>query len=89
MPGVICAEPKGAFYVMAKLPVDNTEMFQNWLLTRFSHDGETILLAPGAGFYATPGRGIDEARLAYVRNVPELEKAMDVLAAGLEAYQHR
>jgi len=46
-------------------------------------------LRPGAGFYATPGRGIDEARLAYVRNVPELEKAMDILAAGLEAYQHR
>lgn len=86
MPGVVCTEPKGAFYVMAKLPVDDTDAFQKWLLTDFQFGGATIMFAPGAGFYATPGTGMDEVRLAYVLCVPEIEKAMDVLEAGIQAY---
>jgi aspartate aminotransferase len=89
MSGVICAEPKGAFYVMAKLPVDNTDTFQKWLLTDFQFNGATIMFAPGAGFYATPGMGIDEVRLAYVLTASDIEKAMDVLEAGLIAYNAR
>ncbi|MEA5049322.1 MAG: pyridoxal phosphate-dependent aminotransferase [Eubacteriales bacterium] len=89
MPGVVCTEPKGAFYVMAKLPVEDTDAFQKWLLTDFQLDGATIMFAPGAGFYATPGMGTDEVRLAYVLCASEIEKAMDVLEAGIQAYNHR
>lgn len=87
--GVVCAEPKGAFYVMAKLPVDDTDAFQKWLLTDFQHEGATIMFAPGAGFYATPNMGINEVRLAYVLCTPEIEKAMDVLEAGIKEYNRR
>ncbi|MCE5188770.1 MAG: pyridoxal phosphate-dependent aminotransferase [Eubacteriales bacterium] len=86
MSGVVCSEPKGAFYVMAKLPVDNTDTFQKWLLTDFQFNGATIMVAPGAGFYATPGMGMDEVRLAYVLCVEEIETAMDVLEAGMKVY---
>ena len=89
MPGVVCAEPKGAFYIMAKLPVDDADAFQKWLLNEFSYQGATIMFAPGAGFYATPGKGKDEVRLAYVLCAEEIEKAMDVLAAGIDAYNNR
>ena len=89
MPGVVCAEPKGAFYIMAKLPVDDADVFQKWLLNEFSYQGATIMFAPGAGFYATPGKGKNEVRLAYVLCAEEIEKAMDVLAAGIDAYQKR
>ena len=88
MPGVVCAEPRGAFYIMAKLPVDDTDAFQQWLLADFTYEGATVMFAPGAGFYATPGKGIDEVRLAYVLCAPDIEKAMDILAAGITAYQH-
>ncbi len=87
IPGVVCAEPKGAFYVMAKLPVRNTEAFQTWLLQDFEDNGETVMFAPGSGFYATPGRGIDEVRLAYVLKQNELERAMDLLMLGIKKYQ--
>lgn len=89
MYGVVCAEPKGAFYVMAKLPVDDTDTFQKWLLTSFSYDGSTIMFAPGAGFYQTPGKGKNEVRLAYVLCAEDIERAMDVLEAGILAYNRR
>ena len=89
MPGVICEEPKGAFYLMAALPVDDADRFQQWLLTDFSDHGETVMFAPGEGFYATPGKGKSEIRIAYVLKQEDLERAMDLLALGIEAYRRR
>ncbi len=89
IPGVVCSEPKGAFYVMAKLPVEDAEDFQTWLLQEFDDNGETVMFAPGAGFYATPGRGRNEVRLAYVLKQKDLERAMDLLALGILEYQKR
>lgn len=89
MPGVFCRKPAGAFYLMATLPVDDTDTFCRWMLTDFSHEGQTVMMAPGAGFYNTPGRGTQEARIAYVLKADELAKAMDTLAAGLQAYPGR
>jgi aspartate aminotransferase len=86
MPGVVCPRPDGAFYVFARLPIDNSDRFCRWLLEDFSHNNSTVMLAPGAGFYATPGLGLDEVRLAYVLNIDDLKKAMDVLEAALEQY---
>jgi len=86
IPGTVCEKPSGAFYIMAKLPVDDIEVFSQWMLTDFRLDNETTMIAPGPGFYATPGRGKDEARLAYVLNVEDLKKAMKALAAGIEKY---
>lgn len=87
IPGIVCKEPKGAFYVMAKLPVRNTEDFLVWLLTEFEDKGETVMYAPGGGFYATPGKGIDEIRIAYVLNCQDLERAIELLKLGLEQYK--
>jgi aspartate aminotransferase len=89
IPGVVCECPKGAFYVMAALPVDDTEKFQNWLLEEFEDNGETVMFAPGEGFYATPGKGKNEVRLAYVLKQADLERAMDLLALGIKAYNAR
>ncbi len=89
IPGVVCKEPKGAFYVMAKLPVDDTDQFQTWLLTEFSDNNETVMYAPGNGFYATPGHGVNEVRLAYVLNCKDIERAMDLLALGIQKYNER
>lgn len=86
IPGVVCECPKGAFYIMAKLPVDDTDKFQNWLLQEFDYNGQTLMVAPGEGFYATPGRGKNECRMAYVLCKEDLEKAMEVLAAAIKAY---
>ena len=86
IPGTVCKKPSGAFYIMAKLPVDDIEAFSQWMLTDFQFEGETTMIAPGPGFYATPGRGKDEARLAYVLNVEDLKKAMKALAVGIEKY---
>jgi aspartate aminotransferase len=86
MPGVICDEPKGAFYVVAKLPVDDAEKFVVWMLKEFDVDNETVMLAPAQGFYASEGLGKNEARLAYVLKEANLKKAMDILKAGLDAY---
>jgi aspartate aminotransferase len=74
---------------MAKLPVDDTDAFQKWLLTSFSHNGATMMFAPGAGFYKTPGKGRNEVRLAYVLCAEAIEKAMDVLQAGLFDYNQK
>lgn len=89
MPGVVCDEPKGAFYVVAKLPVDDAEKFVIWMLRDFDVEGETVMMAPAEGFYATPGLGKNEARLAYVLKKEDLSRAMDILKAGLEAYPGR
>ncbi len=87
MPGVTCPNPGGAFYAMAKLPVENSEKFCQWLLEEFTHEGATVMMAPASGFYATPGLGKDEVRLAYVLNEASINKAMDCLEAALKAYK--
>ena len=89
MEGVFCPAPSGAFYAMAKLPVDNTDNFCQWLLTTFRHNNATIMLAPGSGFYTTPGLGMNEIRLAYVLNEVEINAAMDCLEIALKTYPHR
>jgi len=87
IPGVVVEEPMGAFYVMASLPVDDTDKFQYWLLEEFDVDGETVMFAPGAPFYETPGKGINEVRIAYVLQSEELERAIELLAEGIVRYQ--
>lgn len=89
MDGVFCPNPGGAFYAMAKLPVDDTEVFCQWLLEDFSHDGATVMMAPAAGFYATKGQGKDEVRLAYVLNLEDINHAMDCLEAALKVYPNK
>ena len=89
IPGVVCECPKGAFYIMAKLPVDNTDRFQEWLLKEFTYEGGTVMFAPGEGFYATPGKGVDEVRLAYVLCQKDLEQAMKVLGEGIRLYREQ
>ena len=86
MEGVDCYLPGGAFYCFARLPVENTDHFCQWLLEDFSYQNKTLMLAPGAGFYATPGLGEDEVRIAYVLNTEDLEEAMDCLEAALKIY---
>jgi len=87
IPGVQVEEPKGAFYLMASLPVDDSDNFQRWLLESFEDNGETVMFAPGAPFYKTPGRGVNEVRIAYVLVVEELKRAMELLAKGIEKYR--
>lgn len=89
MPGVFCPNPGGAFYAMASLPVDDSDVFCQWLLESFSYQGQTLMLAPAGGFYGTPGLGTTEVRLAYVLNTEDLEKAMDCLEKALEEYPGR
>ena len=89
IPGVVCECPKGAFYVMAALPVDDADTFQKWLLEEFDDNGDTVMFAPGEPFYATPGKGRNEIRIAYVLKQEALERAMDLLAKGIAAYNAR
>ena len=86
VPGVICEKPTGAFYIVAKLPVENADHFTKWLLSDFDIDGETVMPCPAEGFYMTPGLGVDEIRLAYVLNSDDLSKAARLLKEGLETY---
>ena len=86
MPGVFCPNPGGAFYAIAKLPIDDADYFCQWLLESFTYKDQTIMLAPATGFYGTPGLGKDEVRLAYVLNLPSLNAAMDCLEKALEVY---
>ncbi len=86
IPGVFCPNPGGAFYAMAKLPVEDTDVFCQWLLESFSYKNQTVMLAPAAGFYGTKGLGKQEVRLAYVLNTEDLEKSMDCLEKALEEY---
>ena len=89
IPGVICEEPHGAFYLMAALPVDDADAFQEFLLRDFSDQGETVMFAPGASFYATPGKGKNEIRIAYILNCADLERAIALLGRGIAAYNGR
>ncbi|HRN80210.1 MAG TPA: pyridoxal phosphate-dependent aminotransferase [Ferruginibacter sp.] len=89
MPGVFCPNPGGAFYAMAKLPIDDCDAFCQWLLERFEHNGATLMLAPATGFYSTPGLGLQEVRLAYVLNTDAIHAAMDCLEAALKVYPGR
>lgn len=86
MEGVYSPLPMGAFYTIAEIPVDNAEAFAKWMLTEFRYEGQTTMVTPAASFYKTPGKGVNHIRVAYVLEVPELEKALDVLEHGLAAY---
>lgn len=87
IPGVLVEEPMGAFYVMARLPVDDSDKFQQWLLNEFEDNGETVMFAPGAPFYETPGSGKNEVRIAYVLEKQKLERAMQILGIGIARYR--
>lgn len=89
LPGVKASDPKGAFYVMVSLPVDDAEKFAIWTLENFAIDGETVMFAPGNGFYSTPGAGANEARLAYVLKSEDLERGIYILGEALKAYPGR
>jgi len=86
MPGVFCPNPGGAFYAMAQLPIDDSDVFCQWLLESFSYKNQTVMLAPASGFYGTPGLGKNEVRLAYVLNTTDINAAMDCLEKALEEY---
>jgi aspartate aminotransferase len=86
MPGVFCPNPGGAFYAIAKLPIDDSDKFCQWLLESFSYKDQTVMLAPATGFYGTEGLGKNEVRLAYVLNLDALNAAMDCLEKALEEY---
>jgi aspartate aminotransferase len=86
IPGVFCPNPGGAFYAMARLPVDDADLFCQWLLESFDYNKETVMLAPASGFYSTPGLGKNEVRLAYVLNTDAINKAMDCLEKALITY---
>lgn len=89
IPGVFCPNPGGAFYAIAKLPIDDSDKFCQWLLEEFQYEGKTIMLAPATGFYGTPGLGKQEVRLAYVLNKEDLKSAMDCLSKALEIYPNK
>ena len=89
IPGVFCPTPRGAFYAVAQLPVDDAEAFCRWMLEEFAHQGETVMMAPAAGFYAARSLGKQQVRLAYVLKQSDLERAMDVLEHGIAAYPGR
>ena len=87
--GVICPKPKGAFYAIAQLPVDNAEKFAQWLLEEFDYNNETLMVAPAAGFYSTEGEGYNQVRIAYVLNLASLKKAIICLEEALKIYPGR
>ncbi len=85
--GVVCRKPRGAFYISCKLPVPDTHDFLMWMLTEFSHENETVIFAPAAGFYATPGKGKDEIRLAYILNARDTARGIELIKLGLDQYK--
>jgi aspartate aminotransferase len=89
MPGVICPTPKGAFYTVVHLPVDDADRFAQWILSDFEYKGQTVMMAPASGFYSTPGLGKQEVRIAYVLKKEDLSAAMETLAEALKAYPGR
>ena len=89
IPGVLCPKPKGAFYAIAELPVDNAEKFAQWLLEEFDYNNETLMVAPAAGFYSTDGEGYNQVRIAYVLNLDSLKKAIKCLEEALKLYPGR
>jgi len=89
MEGVYCPKPKGAFYSVVKLPIDDSDKFAQWLLEHFEYKNQTVMLAPATGFYSTPGLGKNEVRIAYVLNVDDLRNAMECLDVALKQYPGR
>ncbi|MBK6483515.1 MAG: pyridoxal phosphate-dependent aminotransferase [Chitinophagaceae bacterium] len=89
IPGVLCPNPGGAFYTIARLPIDDSDQFCQWLLESFSYNNETVMLAPATGFYATKGLGLDEVRIAYVLNNNDMQKAFECLDKALVEYPGR
>jgi aspartate aminotransferase len=89
IPGVFCPMPKGAFYCIARLPIDNADKFCQWLLESFSYENQTVMLAPATGFYSTPNSGLNEVRIAYVLNLEALKNAMICLEKALEIYNKK
>ena len=86
IPGVYCPKPKGAFYTVVKLPVDDADRFAQWLLEEFEYNNQTVMVAPASGFYSTPGFGKNEVRIAYVLKIEDLKQAMTILAEALKVY---
>ncbi|MGD0343187.1 MAG: aminotransferase class I/II-fold pyridoxal phosphate-dependent enzyme, partial [Bacteroidales bacterium] len=89
IPGVYCPKPKGAFYTVVKLPVDNADKFARWLLEEFEYKNQTVMVAPASGFYSDPSSGKDEVRIAYVLKIEDLENAMKTLEEALKVYPGR
>jgi aspartate aminotransferase len=89
IPGVLCPKPAGAFYAMARLPIDSSDRFCQWMLEEFSVDGATVMMAPGTGFYSTAGAGKDEVRMAYVLNEADLIASVRIIRAALQVYPGR
>lgn len=87
--GVFCPNPGGAFYAIAKLPIDDSDKFCQWLLESFDYYGATVMLAPATGFYGTEGLGKQEVRLAYVLKLDDINAAMDCLEAALKVYPNK
>jgi aspartate aminotransferase len=87
--GAFCPKPEGAFYVVARLPIDDSDKFCQWLLEDFTYENETVMLAPASGFYSTPGKGKDEVRISYVLNVDDLKASVKVLDEALKVYPGR
>jgi aspartate aminotransferase len=89
IPGVYCPKPKGAFYAVVRLPVDDTDKFAQWMLEEFEYRKQTVMIAPASGFYSTPGYGKNEVRIAYVLRIEDLKNAMETLAEALKVYPGR
>jgi aspartate aminotransferase len=89
IPGVYCPKPKGAFYTVVRLPVDDSDKFAQWLLEEFEYKNQTVMVAPASGFYSTPGSGKNEVRIAYVLKIEDLKNAMETLAEALKVYPGR
>ena len=89
IPGVYCPKPKGAFYAIVKLPVDNADKFAQWLLEDFEYMNQTVMVAPASGFYSTPGSGLNEVRIAYVLNIDDLRNAISIIEEALKVYPGR
>jgi aspartate aminotransferase len=89
IPGVTCYKPEGAFYIVIGLPVNDADQFSRWLIEEFEDGKETILLAPAQGFYATPGKGKNEVRLAFTLNTKDLRRSLEILKVALKAFNSR
>ena len=87
--GAFCPKPSGAFYVVARLPIDDSDKFCQWMLEKFNYKNETVMFAPATGFYSTKGKGLNEIRIAYVLNTNDLKKAMKCLEEALKVYPGR
>ena len=87
--GASCPTPKGAFYIVAKLPIDDSERFCKWMLTDYNYNGKTVMMAPASGFYSSEGRGTQEVRISYCLKKEDLVEAMDILKEALKVYPGR